>query len=123
MSLLREQMAQMFQVLTQTNVAITAMANQNAVGLPPYVARDPPYEMPYRWNIEAPINEEQEQQNTMNNDGASSHVQKYTRAHHQGSQIAQPFTKWLHAVEGGNRYGLEAVGLCLVPDIGLLADF
>ncbi|RDX69171.1 hypothetical protein CR513_51745, partial [Mucuna pruriens] len=26
-------------------------------------------------------------------------------------------------MEGGNRYGLEAVDLCLVPDVGLLADF
>ncbi|RDY10536.1 hypothetical protein CR513_04904, partial [Mucuna pruriens] len=39
MSLLRELMAQMFQALTQTNVAITAMANQNVVGPPPKLIR------------------------------------------------------------------------------------
>ncbi|RDY05525.1 hypothetical protein CR513_10639, partial [Mucuna pruriens] len=29
----------------------------------------------------------------------------------------------LHAVEGGNRYWLEVVDLCLIPDVGLSVDF
>ncbi|RDX84938.1 hypothetical protein CR513_33938, partial [Mucuna pruriens] len=56
-------MAQMFQILSQTNVVITVMANQRAVG-------DPPYGMPYGWKIEGPVIEEHEQQNVVNNEGA-----------------------------------------------------
>ncbi|RDX82978.1 hypothetical protein CR513_36169, partial [Mucuna pruriens] len=109
------------------------MASQNAVGPPSHSTRDSPFGMPYRWNTEAPVNEEQEQQNVVNNDEAGSHAQK------DGSRTAQPFMihrrmpqtkeKWqsleeqLHAVEGGNRYMLEAVDLCLVLDIGLPVDF
>ncbi|RDY09899.1 hypothetical protein CR513_05667, partial [Mucuna pruriens] len=73
---LREQMAQMFQILTQTNAAVTALANQSAVGYaqvnyasrpPPRNVRDPPYGMLHGWNTKSPANEEQEQQNAVNN--------------------------------------------------------
>ncbi|RDX85202.1 hypothetical protein CR513_33639, partial [Mucuna pruriens] len=59
------------------------MANQNAIGPPPHSARDSPYKMPYEWNTEALANEEQEQQNAINNDEASSHAQKNVGAQHQ----------------------------------------
>ncbi|RDY13186.1 hypothetical protein CR513_01929, partial [Mucuna pruriens] len=56
-----EQMTQMFQLLSQTNAAITAMAGQGAIGYaqpsyaqpsyatapPPHNTKDPPYGMPY----------------------------------------------------------------------------
>ncbi|RDX83336.1 hypothetical protein CR513_35755, partial [Mucuna pruriens] len=29
----------------------------------------------------------------------------------------------LHAIEGGDKYGLEVVDLCLIPNVGLLEDF
>ncbi|RDX64296.1 hypothetical protein CR513_57154, partial [Mucuna pruriens] len=44
-------------------------------------------------------------------------------------QVPQSKEKWqsleerLYAVEGGDRYGLEVVDLCLVPDVGLPANF
>ncbi|RDX82949.1 hypothetical protein CR513_36193, partial [Mucuna pruriens] len=56
-------MAQMFQILSQTNVTMTSMANQGAMG-------DPPYGMPYGWKAKGPVIEEHEQHNIMNNDGA-----------------------------------------------------
>ncbi|RDX83397.1 hypothetical protein CR513_35667, partial [Mucuna pruriens] len=87
-------MAQIFQILSQTNAAITAMANHSVVGHvqagnttspPPHAVKDPPYEMPYdKW---------------------------------------QSLEERLRAVEGGNRFGLEVVGLCLVLDVGFLANF
>ncbi|RDX73770.1 hypothetical protein CR513_46577, partial [Mucuna pruriens] len=55
-SQLKEQMTQMFQILSQINVAIIVMANQGEIGHaqpnctngpPPYGARDLPYRMPY----------------------------------------------------------------------------
>ncbi|RDX93097.1 hypothetical protein CR513_24690, partial [Mucuna pruriens] len=67
---LRKQMAQMFQILTQTNAAITALVSMNvvgyaqngyAVGPSPRNVKDPPYGMPQGWNTENPDNEEQEQ--------------------------------------------------------------
>ncbi|RDX70796.1 hypothetical protein CR513_49921, partial [Mucuna pruriens] len=80
-SQLKEQMTQMFQILSQTNVAITAMANQGAMGYaqpgcvnepPPRGAKDLPYGMSYRWRTEAPTIEEHEQQNVVNNKGAKA---------------------------------------------------
>ncbi|RDX98228.1 hypothetical protein CR513_18887, partial [Mucuna pruriens] len=81
--------------------------------------------MPYGWNTEDPVNEEQEQPKV--------------EAQHQASRTTQPFVvhmqtpqmedKWksleerLRAVEGGNRFGLEAVDLCLVLDVGLPTNF
>ncbi|RDX70172.1 hypothetical protein CR513_50611, partial [Mucuna pruriens] len=35
----------------------------------------------------------------------------------------QSLEEWLCAVEGRDRYGLEVVDLCLVPNVGLPADF
>ncbi|RDX60682.1 hypothetical protein CR513_61153, partial [Mucuna pruriens] len=79
----------MFQILSQTNVAIIAMANQGAMGYaqpsyttgpPPYNARDLPYEMSYGWKIEGPIIKEHEQQNTVNNDGAKVVLNTDSRA-------------------------------------------
>ncbi|RDX80348.1 hypothetical protein CR513_39109, partial [Mucuna pruriens] len=35
----------------------------------------------------------------------------------------QSLEERLRAMEGGNQFGLEAVDLCLVPDVGLSADF
>ncbi|RDY14332.1 hypothetical protein CR513_00610, partial [Mucuna pruriens] len=73
---LREEMAQMFQMLTQTNAAVTALVNPNAagyaqnayvVGPSPCNVRDPPYGVPQGWNTENPAKEEQEQQNAVNN--------------------------------------------------------
>ncbi|RDX69965.1 hypothetical protein CR513_50848, partial [Mucuna pruriens] len=69
-SQLKEQMVQMFQILPQTNAAITTMANHGATGHSqvdnivdplPHAVRDLPYGMPYGWNAEAPTNEEWEQ--------------------------------------------------------------
>ncbi|RDY06426.1 hypothetical protein CR513_09590, partial [Mucuna pruriens] len=104
---LKEHIAQMFQGLTQTNVAITTLASQNAAryvqashttGPPPCNTRDPPYGMSYGWNIENPTNDVQEQQNAGNNsktgpqvnanstarphDGAASHAQQDSGAQH-----------------------------------------
>ncbi|RDX81458.1 hypothetical protein CR513_37860, partial [Mucuna pruriens] len=45
------------------------------------------------------------------------------------TKMSQTKEKWqfleerLRAMEGGNRYGLEAIDLCLVSDVGLPADF
>ncbi|RDX74114.1 hypothetical protein CR513_46172, partial [Mucuna pruriens] len=68
---LREQMAQIFQILTQTNAAVTSLVNTNATryaqnGYARNV-RDPPYGMSQGWNIENATNEEQEQQNVVKN--------------------------------------------------------
>ncbi|RDY08607.1 hypothetical protein CR513_07152, partial [Mucuna pruriens] len=35
----------------------------------------------------------------------------------------QSLEEQLHAMEGKDKYGLEVVYLCLVPDVGLLANF
>ncbi|RDX89643.1 hypothetical protein CR513_28607, partial [Mucuna pruriens] len=35
----------------------------------------------------------------------------------------QSLEERLHAIEGGDKYGLEAIDLCLVPDVGLPIDF
>ncbi|RDX92546.1 hypothetical protein CR513_25305, partial [Mucuna pruriens] len=35
----------------------------------------------------------------------------------------QSLEERLRAVDGGNRFELEAMGLCLVPNVDLLADF
>ncbi|RDX85303.1 hypothetical protein CR513_33523, partial [Mucuna pruriens] len=86
-------MAQMFQILTQTNAAITIAYAQAryATCHPPHNTRDPPNGLPYGWNTDNP--EECEQQNAR----AGAH--------------------------GGNRYGLEVVDLCLIPDVGVLTNF
>ncbi|RDY01164.1 hypothetical protein CR513_15544, partial [Mucuna pruriens] len=138
---LREQMAQMFQILSQTNVAVTTLANQNAAkyaqagyaaGPPPCNVRDPPCGMPQGWNTKNPANEEQEQQNAVNNGpvfNASSRASPNTKedpgAQHQTSGNVAPFSleEHLRAIEGGDKYGLEAVDLCLVLDVRLPADF
>ncbi|RDY03890.1 hypothetical protein CR513_12468, partial [Mucuna pruriens] len=69
----------MFQILSQTNTVIIAMANQGAMGYaqlggangpPPHGARDLPYGIPYGWRTEAPTAEEHKQQNVVNNEGA-----------------------------------------------------
>ncbi|RDX82625.1 hypothetical protein CR513_36559, partial [Mucuna pruriens] len=113
-SQLKEQMAQMFQNLSQTKVVVTAMANHSVVGhaltgntiVPlPHVVRDPPYGMPYEWNVGTSTNEEQEQPET--------------KAQHQASRTTRPSVvhrqtplvedKWqsleerLRAVEGGSQ--------------------
>ncbi|RDX77970.1 hypothetical protein CR513_41821, partial [Mucuna pruriens] len=133
-SQLKEQMAQMFQILSQTNAIVMAMANHGTTGHaqagntaspPPYAVRDSPYGMPYEWNVETPANEEQEQLKT--------------EAQHQVLRTTQPLVvyrqtpstgdKWLsleerlRAVEGGNGFGLEAVDLCLILDVDLPVDF
>ncbi|RDX95564.1 hypothetical protein CR513_21895, partial [Mucuna pruriens] len=113
-------------MLSQTNVAVTAMANHdttrhaqagNTASPPPHAVRDPPYGMPYGWNVKTPANEEQEQLKT--------------EAQHQASPQTNTFAedKWrslekrLHVVEGGNRSKLEVVDLCLIPDVDLPIDF
>ncbi|RDY07396.1 hypothetical protein CR513_08490, partial [Mucuna pruriens] len=121
-SQLKERMAQMFQILSQTNVAIMTMANHDAAGHAQVGNTIGP--LPHL-NIEDPINEEQEQPKA--------------EAQHQATQTTQPFVvhkqtpqmkdKWqsleeqLRVVEGGNMFGVEAVDLCLVLDVGLPADF
>ncbi|RDY06116.1 hypothetical protein CR513_09946, partial [Mucuna pruriens] len=114
----------------EINVTITAMANHsttrhaqasNTIGPPPHAVRDPPY----GWNTEDPVNKEQEQLKV--------------KVQHQALRTTQPFVvhrktpqtedKWqsleeqLRVVEGGNRFGLEVVDLCLIPDVDLLTDF
>ncbi|RDX98902.1 hypothetical protein CR513_18117, partial [Mucuna pruriens] len=130
---------------TQTNATVMTLANQSvvkydqagyAVGPPPRNARDPPYGMPYGWNTENPVNEEQEQQNVVNDNKVGP---MDIGAQHNASWNATPFVihrrapqskeKWksleerLRAIEGGDKYGLDAVDLCLVPNMGLSADF
>ncbi|RDX97228.1 hypothetical protein CR513_20030, partial [Mucuna pruriens] len=120
--------------LFQTNATITAMTNHGAAGHAqadnttgplPHIVRDLPYGMPYDWNTKDPTNEEQEQLKV--------------EAQHQASQTTRPLVahrkmlltedkwqsleEWLRPVEGGNQFGLEAVDLCLVPDVDLLDDF
>ncbi|RDX96103.1 hypothetical protein CR513_21283, partial [Mucuna pruriens] len=117
------------EILTQTNTAIIALANHNAAKHtqagyaacpPPHNTRDPPYGMPYGWNTDNL--EEREQQNAANNDGN-------TVPHGSRGQVPPSEEKWqslderLRTVEGGNRYGLEAVDLCLILDVGLPTDF
>ncbi|RDX64286.1 hypothetical protein CR513_57172, partial [Mucuna pruriens] len=79
-SQLKEQMTQMFQVLSQTNTTIAAMAHQHAA------------------------RQEQEQAKA--------------EAQHQASWTILPFV-----IHQGSSYGLEVVNLCLVPDVGLPAEF
>ncbi|RDX92300.1 hypothetical protein CR513_25589, partial [Mucuna pruriens] len=56
----------MFQILTQTNAAVTALANQNTVGYAQVSDTTGP--LPRNgWNTKIPVNEEQEQQNDVNN--------------------------------------------------------
>ncbi|RDX97745.1 hypothetical protein CR513_19455, partial [Mucuna pruriens] len=81
---------------------------------PPHGARDPPYGMPYGWRIKAPTVEEHKQQNVVNNEGA--------KVPHLEEKL-QSLEEQLYAVEGRDKYGLEAVDLCLVSDVGLLVDF
>ncbi|RDY13544.1 hypothetical protein CR513_01507, partial [Mucuna pruriens] len=130
----------MFQILAQTNVVVTTLANQNAtsyaqvgytMGPLPRNARDPPYGMP-------PVDEEQEQQNKVNNgpvfnanSGTGPNPKDDPRAQYQtlGNPPPSSEEKWksleerLRAIEGGDKYGLEVVDLCLVPDVGLLTNF
>ncbi|RDX72877.1 hypothetical protein CR513_47588, partial [Mucuna pruriens] len=65
--------------------------------------------------------------------GASPNPKDDPRAYHQTSCPLSWLTneplnrkkngKRLRAIEGGDKYGLEAVDLCLVLDIGLPIDF
>ncbi|RDX98199.1 hypothetical protein CR513_18908, partial [Mucuna pruriens] len=107
---------------------------------------DPPYGMLQGWNTEHPVDEEQEQQNKANNgpmfsanSGAGPDPKDDSGAQYQTSGNTPPLVvyrrasqskeKWqsleerLRAIEGGDKYGLEAVDLCLVSDVGLLIDF
>ncbi|RDY11817.1 hypothetical protein CR513_03457, partial [Mucuna pruriens] len=133
-SQLKEQMAQMFQILSQTNAAIITMVNHdvvwytqagNTIGPLPHTESDPPYGMPHGWNTEDPANEKQEQSKV--------------EVQHQASRTTQPLMvhkrtpltkdkwksleEWLHVVEGGNQFRLKAMDLYLVPDVDLLANF
>ncbi|RDX73876.1 hypothetical protein CR513_46447, partial [Mucuna pruriens] len=119
---LQEQMVQMFQILTQTNVTVKALVNTNDVGYTQngYArnAKDPPYGM---------------------SSGAGLNPKKDSRTQHQTSGNPPPFVvlkqashieeKWqslekrLHAIEGGDKYELEAVNLFLVANVGLPANF
>ncbi|RDY01269.1 hypothetical protein CR513_15421, partial [Mucuna pruriens] len=85
--------------------------------------------MPYGWNTDNL--EEREQQNATNDDEVGPHHQasRNTIPHGSHRRVPPSKEKWqslderLDAVEGGNRYGLEAVDLCLILDVGLLVDF
>ncbi|RDY06638.1 hypothetical protein CR513_09343, partial [Mucuna pruriens] len=128
-------MAQMFQILTQTNSTITALANQSAAGhaqvgyttcLPPHNTRDPPYGMPYVTNA---ANNDEAGPHVQQDQGDEHHVSRNTIPHRSHRQVPLSKEKWqslderLRAIEGGNIYELEAVDLCLIPDVGLLTDF
>ncbi|RDX93696.1 hypothetical protein CR513_24006, partial [Mucuna pruriens] len=66
------------------------------------------------------VHEEQEQQNV-----TSRNLPPFL-AHKQTSQSEdkwQSLEEHLYAVEGGDKYRLEAVDMFLVPNIGLLIDF
>ncbi|RDX74820.1 hypothetical protein CR513_45379, partial [Mucuna pruriens] len=119
----------------------------------PHNTRDPPYGMSYGWNIDNPEEREQQNTTndggtgpTTNTNsrvgpstGAGPHVQQDQKDQHQAlrntiphkshRQVPPSEEKWqslderLHVVKGGNRYGLEAVDLCLIPNVGLPADF
>ncbi|RDX73119.1 hypothetical protein CR513_47317, partial [Mucuna pruriens] len=96
---------------------------------------------PYGWNIENPVNEEQEQQIVVNNnkvglvvnissragpnDGVGPNTEQDLGAKHWASWNVAPFSleERLDAIEGGDKYGLEVVDLCLVLDVGLPIDF
>ncbi|RDX72860.1 hypothetical protein CR513_47604, partial [Mucuna pruriens] len=135
-----EQMAQMFQILTQTNAVATTL-NGYARNI-----RNPLYGMPYGWNTENAANKEQEHQNIVNNgpvfnisSRAGPNPKEDLGAQHQTlgnpppcmvhRQASQSKEKWqcleerLRAIEGGDKYGLEVVDLCLVSDVGLPTDF
>ncbi|RDY05177.1 hypothetical protein CR513_11011, partial [Mucuna pruriens] len=132
---LREQMAQLFQVLTKTNATVTVLVNMNAVGYAhngyAHDARDPPYGMPREWNSKNAANEEQ--QNAVDNgptfnpsSGAGPNPKEDTGAQHQISRNPPPFVsleEHLHAIEGGDKYELVVVDLFLVSDVGLPVDF
>ncbi|RDY00262.1 hypothetical protein CR513_16578, partial [Mucuna pruriens] len=102
MAELWEKMAQMFQILTQTNVVVTTLVNTNAVryahnGYACNV-RDLPYGMLQGWNIENATNEEQEQKKAVNNgpmfnasSGAGPNPKEYSGSQHQTSGNPPPF--------------------------------
>ncbi|RDX61697.1 hypothetical protein CR513_60051, partial [Mucuna pruriens] len=71
--------------------------------------------MPYGWKTNGPVVKEHEQQNIMNDEGV--------RRIPQSEEKWQSFKEQLRAMEGRDRYGLEAVDLCLVPNLGLPTDF
>ncbi|RDX63944.1 hypothetical protein CR513_57555, partial [Mucuna pruriens] len=142
----------MFQALTQTNAVITTLANQNATGYVqadhtmgslPLNTRDLPYGMPYEKKNAGNNSKTGPEVNANSaagpHDRVGPHAQQDSVAQHQVSWNTMPFVihrwapqaevKWqsleerLRGVEGGNSYGLEAVDLCLVLDVGLLANF
>ncbi|RDX89961.1 hypothetical protein CR513_28213, partial [Mucuna pruriens] len=96
-----EQMAQMFQILTQTNAAITALANMNAARCQNAVDNGPAFNA---------------------SSGAGPNPKDDLGAQHQISGNPPPFEP-LRAIEGGDKYQLEDVELCLVSDVGLPVDF
>ncbi|RDX91923.1 hypothetical protein CR513_26020, partial [Mucuna pruriens] len=111
-------MAQMFQILTQTNATITALANQNVVGY----AQDPPHGMSQGWNTKNQADEEQEQGPTLD----LREPAPFRGAHKRTSQSEerwQSLEEQLRTIEGRDKYGLEAMDLCLVPYVGLSIDF
>ncbi|RDX79088.1 hypothetical protein CR513_40528, partial [Mucuna pruriens] len=121
-SQLKKQMAQMFQILSQTNVAITVMANHGAAGHaqasntpgpPPYAVRDPSYQRGI---------------GTIEGRGPASGLVDYSTP--RGSQTntsdrgqVASLEERFSAMEKENQFGLEAVDLCLVSNVDLLADF
>ncbi|RDX82627.1 hypothetical protein CR513_36561, partial [Mucuna pruriens] len=121
-----EQMAQMFQILTQSNVVVMALVNTNVAEYTQngYACNG--------WNTENAAKEEQKQQNTRNNglvfnasSGASPNPKEDSGAQHQTSGNPPPFVSLeerLYAIEGGDKYGLEVIDLCLVLDVGLPAE-
>ncbi|RDX89630.1 hypothetical protein CR513_28629, partial [Mucuna pruriens] len=58
--------------------------------------------------------------------GTSLNPKKDSGDQHQTSGNPPPFVSLeerLRAIEGGDKYGLEAINLCLISDVGLPADF
>ncbi|RDY11710.1 hypothetical protein CR513_03594, partial [Mucuna pruriens] len=89
--------------------------------------------MPYDWNIENPQVIEEYEQTGGNNASAGCGTRptpKLIRTiGNRGSASTETrgasYATLCHLkrVEGGDRYGLEEIDLCLVLDVGLLADF
>ncbi|RDX93148.1 hypothetical protein CR513_24621, partial [Mucuna pruriens] len=118
----------------KTNAAVTTLVNMNVVGYAQngyaHNVRDPPYGMPHGWNIENAANEDSRADPNPKEDSGAQHQTLGNPppfvVHKQASQTKE---KWqsleerLHAIEGGDKYRLEAIDLCLVLDVGLLTDF
>ncbi|RDX72862.1 hypothetical protein CR513_47590, partial [Mucuna pruriens] len=123
------------EVLEQQNQDLKGKGDYNTRFMPRNV-KDPPHGMPQGWNTK---NQADEDRNSKTFSGAGPNPKDDPRVQHQTSRNPPPFVahkqtsqleeKWqymeerLYAIEGGDKYGLEVVDLCRVPNVGLPTDF